>query len=70
MRRLSSALPVAVAAMLVSPGPLAAQVVTAGEGPLRSSGAITLGPVASINFPVGDFGDVVGTRFTVVQRVQ
>lgn len=65
MRRLSSALPAALAAILVSTAPLAAQGLTAGEGPLRSSGSFTVGPVASINFPVGDFGDVVGTGFTL-----
>jgi hypothetical protein len=69
MRRLSSVLPAALAAILVSTAPLAAQGLTAGEGPLRSSGALTVGPVASINLPVGDFGDVVGTGFTLGAQV-
>lgn len=65
MRRLSSVLPAALAAILVSTAPLAAQIVTSGEGSLRSSGALTLGPVVGINFPVGSFSDVVGTGFTI-----
>jgi hypothetical protein len=69
MRRPGSVLPAALAAILVSTAPLDAQLLTSGEGPLRSSGALTLGPVVSINFPVGDFGDVVGTGFTVGAQV-
>ena len=69
MQVLSSVLPAALAAILVSTAPLAAQGLTAGEGPLRSSGALTVGPVASINLPVGDFGDVVGTGFTLGAQV-
>jgi hypothetical protein len=65
MRRLWSVLPAALAGILVSTAPLAAQLVTSGEGPLRSSGALTIGPVAGINFPVGSFSDVVGTGFTI-----
>lgn len=65
MRRLSPVLPAALAAILVSAAPLAAQLVTSGEGPLRSSGALTLGPIVDVTLPVGSFADVVGTGFTL-----
>jgi hypothetical protein len=65
MRRLLSAVRAALAAILVSAAPLAAQLVTSGEGPLRSSGALTLGPVIGVNLPVGSFSDVAGTGFTI-----
>jgi hypothetical protein len=65
MRRLSSAAPAALAAILMTTAPLAAQGLTSGEGPLRSAGSITVGPVASINLPVGSFDDAVGTGFTI-----
>jgi hypothetical protein len=65
MRRPLSALSAALAAILVSAAPLAAQGITSGEGPLRSAGALTLGPFLSLNLPVGSFADVVGTGFTI-----
>lgn len=72
MRRTSSVALATVAIALLSVAPLAAQhqdPMTRGEGPLRSKGAITIGPVASVDFPVGDFGDVAGTGFTIGGQV-
>lgn len=69
MRRLVSVLPAALAAILVSTAPLDAQLLTSGEGPLRSAGALTLGPVLAITLPVGSFADVVGTGFTAGAQV-
>ena len=65
MRVRSSILIAAAAAITVSSAPLAAQGLTTGEGPLRSQGALTIGPVASINFPTGDTGDFFETGFTL-----
>ena len=65
MRRPPSILIAIATALLASSAPLSAQGLTVGEGPLRSSGALTLGPVAAVNFPTGDAGDVFSTGFTI-----
>jgi hypothetical protein len=51
MHRRTSAL---LAALLVTAAPLAAQKLTSGEGPLRTKGAVTVGPVGSFNFGTSD----------------
>jgi hypothetical protein len=65
MRRLPSILIAAAAAIAVASAPLTAQGLTAGEGPLRGSDALTIGPVASVNLPVGEFGNVASTGFSI-----
>lgn len=63
MGRTPSVLLAAAAVALVTAAPLAAQM-TRGEAPLTAKGAVTIGPVASVNFPTGDTGDGVNTGFT------
>jgi len=53
------------AAAFVSAAPLAAQAMTRGEAPLTAKGAVTIGPVGSVNFPTSDLGDAVNTGFTL-----
>jgi hypothetical protein len=78
MHRSSSALLTAVAAITCAVLPLAAQQLgssgsppassgprlTSGEGPIRSSGAITLGPFMGLNFPSGDLSRRSNTGLT------
>jgi len=64
MRRSSFAPLAAVLAILASAAPLAAQRLTSGEGPIRSSGAVTVAPFMGLNFPSGDLGDVSNTGLT------
>ncbi|HEX5818275.1 MAG TPA: hypothetical protein VFY20_05335 [Gemmatimonadales bacterium] len=78
MHRSSSALLAAVAAIACLATPLAAQKLpsseppprsgglrlTSGEGPIRSSGAITIAPFMGLNFPSGDLGRRSNTGLT------
>ena len=64
MGRTPSVLLAAVAAACVAAAPLAAQM-TRGEAPLTAKGAVTVGPVAFVNFPTGDGSDDINTGFTV-----
>lgn len=78
MHRSSSALLAAVAAILCLATPLAGQKLpsseppprsgglrlTSGEGPIRSSAAVTIAPFMGLNFPSGDLGDVSNTGLT------
>jgi len=78
MHRSSSALLTAVAAIMCAALPLAAQQpdssggpppsseprLTSGEGPIRSSGAITIAPFMGLNFPSGDLSRRSNTGLT------
>ena len=78
MHRSTSALLAAVVAILCSAAPLAAQKLassespprsggprlTSGEGPIRSSGAITVAPFMGLNFPSGDLSRRSNTGLT------
>jgi hypothetical protein len=78
MHRSSSALLTAVAAITCAALPLAAQQLgssggpppssgprlTSGEGPIRSSGAITIAPFMGLNFPSGDLSRRSNTGLT------
>jgi len=63
MGRKPSVLLAAIAVAFVTAAPLAAQM-TRGEAPLTAKGAVTIGPVGSINFPTGDGSDDINTGFT------
>ena len=63
MGRMPSVLLATAALAFVATAPLAAQM-TRGAAPLTAKGAVTIGPVGSVNFPTGDFGDGGNTGFT------
>ena len=74
MHRMTSVAAALVAALVVA-APLAAQEkehqdpMTRGEDPLRTKGAWTVGPIASVDFPTSDLGDVASTGFTIGGQV-
>ena len=65
MRHVPCALLSLAAATLAAAMPLSAQGLTKGEGALRAQGALTVGPVGSINMPVGDSDEGFNTGFTI-----